>query len=52
MTNEPEGYGQLYALGFIEKLRDDLCAFDGAKDELYYRIFANSPIRTCTTSIL
>ncbi len=38
MTNEPEKYGQLYALGLIEKLRDDLCAFDGAKNELYYRI--------------
>jgi hypothetical protein len=25
-------------LGSSRKLRDDLCAFDGAKDELYYRI--------------
>ena len=24
--------------GLIEELRDDLRAFDGAKDELYYRI--------------
>jgi len=38
MTDEPEEDGQLYALGLIEKLRDDLRAFDGAKDELYYRI--------------
>jgi hypothetical protein len=30
--------GQLHALGLIEKLRDDLRAFDGAKDELYHRI--------------
>jgi hypothetical protein len=38
MTNESEGDGQLHALGLIEKLRDDLRTFDGAKDELYYRI--------------
>ena len=38
MTNEPEEDGQLYALGLIEELRDDLRAFDGAKDALYSRI--------------
>jgi hypothetical protein len=38
MTNEPDEDGQLYVLGLIDKLRDDLRAFDGAKDELYYRI--------------
>jgi hypothetical protein len=38
MTDEPEDDGQIYALGLIEKLRDDLRAFDGAKGELYYRI--------------
>jgi hypothetical protein len=38
MADEPEEDGQLYALGVIEKLRDDLRAFDGAKDELYYHI--------------
>src|SRR5690348_2004459 len=35
MVGEPEEDGQLYTLRLIEKLRDDLRAFDGAKDELY-----------------
>ena len=33
MTDEPEEDGQLYTLGLIEELRDDLRAFDGAKDD-------------------
>ena len=38
MTDKPEEDGQIYVLGLIENLRDDLRAFDGAKDKLYYRI--------------
>jgi hypothetical protein len=38
MPDEPEEDGQLYALGVIEKLRDDLHAFHGAKDQLYHHI--------------
>jgi hypothetical protein len=36
--DRPEIDGQLHSLGLIEKLRDDLRAFDGAKGELYYRL--------------
>lgn len=38
MPDKPEEDGQLYTLGLIERLRDDLRAFDGARDELYNRI--------------
>jgi hypothetical protein len=35
MAHEPEEDGQIYTLGLIERLRDDLRAFDRAKGELY-----------------
>jgi hypothetical protein len=30
--------GQIYTLGLLERLREDLRLFGGAKDELYFRI--------------
>jgi hypothetical protein len=38
MGDEHEQDGQIYTLGLLERLREDLRVFGGAKNELYFRI--------------